>query len=160
MAESVNAPLGIECGCFGESEDDTRGPQCGGGQAGQHNAVSDGARSLVSSSPDDGCAGLQPGHQGGFPSDLAGDLRRLISAGQEFGVEFERSQHFLRPAPVRHVEEQGAGSIRDVSGEFSGQSKADVILGQQKMSGALEYPGFVIADPEDLGRAESGEGRI
>ena len=72
----------------------------------------------------------------------------------------DRLQHLPRPAPVRDVEEQGAGSVRYVGRQLSGKAEADKILGEKKVRHALEGSGFVIANPQELGRAESGEGGV
>ncbi len=66
----------------------------------------------------------------------------------------------MRPLALHHIEHRHAGRIRNIARQFAGQTKADVVLGQQHMAHALEIFRFVIAHPKQLGQRKSGEHRI
>ncbi len=58
------------------------------------------------------------------------------------------------------VEEEGAGGFLHVHGVLAGEAEADVILGAEDVTDLVENFGLVVADPEELGEGEVGEGRV
>jgi outer membrane protein TolC len=90
--------------------------------------------------------------------------------GADFGAFEERGEpghrdaggfgDFFRPAAVDDVEEQGAGGFLHVDGERAGHAEADVVLGAEDVGNFGENFGLVLADPEQFGESEVGEGGV
>src|SRR6266571_2840703 len=54
-----------------------------------------------------------------------------------------------------HVEEAGAGGVGNVARVIARELMADVVFRQQDPFYPDKIPGFVVADPEELGQRES-----
>src|SRR5690242_2740741 len=63
-------------------------------------------------------------------------------------------EHFTRPTPAGDVEQEGARSLRDINGEFTTQTIADVIFRQKKMLDTVPYLRLMAAYPEKLNQRE------
>ena len=53
--------------------------------------------------------------------------------------------HFARPRAGADVEHVGAGSVGPISGANAGQSLSQVVLGQEKGTGAIQGVWFIAA---------------
>ncbi len=71
-------------------------------------------------------------------------------------ADADRGEHLRRPAPPRLVEELGAGGVGHVGGELAGEVKAHIVLGEEDVGDAGEQLRLMGADPEELGRGETG----
>src|SRR5207302_5046862 len=58
---------------------------------------------------------------------------------------------------MRYIEQQSARSIGHVRGAFTGEAKAHIVLGKQKVPHALPVLRFVFADPKNFREREVGE---
>src|ERR1700693_2446371 len=77
--------------------------------------------------------------------------------GQDAAIQLERVYHLERPAALDYIEQGGAGGVRNIACEFSGELEAHVILRQQHLLITLKIPWLVVAHPEELGQREAGE---
>ena len=75
-------------------------------------------------------------------------------------IDPQRRQHLRRPVACRQVEQERAGAIRLVEGVSAGQPEPDVVLRQQDVRDPRPDVRFVVADPDELGRREAGQGVI
>ncbi len=64
------------------------------------------------------------------------------------------------PAAVGDVEQEGAGGLLHVDGVLAGHAEADVVLGAEDVGDVGEDLGLVLADPEQLGEGEVGQGGV
>ena len=97
---------------------------------------------------------------GKFLADRTSDFRGLIDLGQQCLIDFELFQYLIGPAAVRNIQKLHATRIGNVSRIFSGHAEADVVLRQQDVTTAAVILVFVIADPQDFRRRETGKCRI
>ena len=61
---------------------------------------------------------------------------------------------------MRDVEEERAGRVGSVDRPLAGEPEAHVVLRQQDVLDAGEGLGLVVAQPQQLGRREAGEGAV
>ena len=69
-------------------------------------------------------------------------------------------KHGIAPTPIRNVEQQCAGCVRDIDRVFACKPQTDVIFRQQESPKAFPQFRFVIADPQELGQGEVSQRRI
>ena len=157
MAEGVQPSQRIGDRGVGSGEDHPRSADGGAYVARTDNAHPGCARSLITRARHHRRAGLQARAGGSRLRHLADDLLRFMESRQAVGAEPNRIQHGIRPATMRHIEQQGARGVRYVDGPHPGETEADVIFGQQKAVKSPPDPGFVGPHPQQLGKGEVGE---
>ena len=96
----------------------------------------------------------------GFGGDDGGNFLGLEAVRQQVARDAERGEQRAGPAPAAHVEQQRAGSVGDLGGEFAAQPEADVVLRKEDFPRALVHLRLMPPDPEDFRRGESGERRV
>ncbi len=141
-------------------EDDPRGPHRRRDHALAHDPVADRPGRLVTAAADHGGPGPQPGRLRPQVAHPAGDLGTLVARRQERRVDPELLEQLAAPSAVGDVEHQGPRGVAHLGGVGAGQSVADVILGQEHLPHPLPMARLVPADPQQLGRRESGQGRV
>ena len=80
--------------------------------------------------------------------------------GQERGVEVELAEQLVAPAAVGDVEQERPRGVADLGRVGAGEPVADVILGQEDLADPVPVRGLVLADPEELGGGEAGQGGV
>ena len=157
MAEGVQPSQRVGDRGVGGGENN---PRCADGRAyvaGTDNAHAGRARSLITCARNHRSTGLQARAGGGGLRDLAYDLLRFIESRQAVRAEPDRIQHGIGPAAMRHIEQQRARGVSHVDGAHPGETKADVIFGQQKAVKSPPDTGFVGSHPQQFGQREVGK---
>ncbi len=145
MAEGVHARLRVGGEALERGEHDAGGPEHDRHGPGAIDADAERAGRLVAGAGRDGHA------VGG----RAADLRALEHARQPRGLERERVEHLLAPAPLGDVQQQRAGGVGDVGRVLAAQAQPDVVLRQRDARDAREHVRLVAAQPEQFRRRES-----
>ncbi len=157
MAEGVQASSWIEEGTIGCGEDHAGGADGGADIAGTHDAHAECSGGLIAGSGDHRSARAQSGERGSFRRYSAGDLVAFVEVWKDAGGHLDGSEHLAGPATMRDVEQQRARCVGDIHGLLASETKAYVVLRQQKGAEALPEGWFMAADPEQLGEGEVGE---
>ncbi len=152
VAERLEVALGVGDGFVGVGEDDTAGAHGGRDDAGPHDAVAHGAGRLVARPTDHGRAGLEAREFGHRLGDGAGHVGRLIEPWHEVGVDVELLEQALVPGALADIQQERAGGVADLAGEFTRELEANVVFGQEDFVGFRVGLGVVLADPRILGR--------
>jgi hypothetical protein len=160
MAEGVQPPLWIDFDRVAVDEHDARGADRGRQAAAADDAVAHGPRRAIAGAADHQAIGGQAQQFGGLAGERAGWLLGFVAIGQQRAIELELFQQLRRPVALGHVQQQHAAGVADVGGHLAGHAAADVIFGEQDFPGLVEVPGLVIAEPENFGSGETGQGRI
>ena len=92
--------------------------------------------------------------------DHARHLRALVRRRHPGRVDRERGEDLGGPVARGEVEEHGPRTVGLVHGVLTGQPKPDVVLRQQDVRDPLPHVGLVIANPDELGRGEAGQGIV
>ncbi len=125
-----------------------------------HDAVAHRAGRLIPRPADHGHAFTQTQRPGRAPGERAGDFVRLDAAREQGRIQPELAHERGVPRAPLDVQQQRAGSVADLGRQFAGEPQAQPVLGQQDVRGFAEVFRFVLAEPEDFGGLESGEGRV
>ncbi len=64
------------------------------------------------------------------------------------------------PLAVFDIEEEGAGGVGNFGGVFVREAVAEVIFGEEDLAALVEFFRFVLAEPENFGGREAGEGGV
>src|SRR5579859_4785679 len=80
-----------------------------------------------------------------------------MESRQAAGTESYLIEHGIRPASMRHIEQQGARGVGYIDGPYPGETETDVVLGQQKAVEPTPDFWFVGPHPQQLGQGEVGE---
>src|SRR5436305_2583567 len=119
MAESVDPPRRIVRDFFHMREHDARRAKCARNDSGFDDAVTYGARGLVPAPAHYRRSRRETGEFGRLRRDAAGYVRRFVALRENRAVQAEPVHHFIRPAPVHHIEYRRAGSIGGLRRELS-----------------------------------------
>ena len=157
MAEGVQPSQRVGDRGVGSSKDHPRSTDGGAYIARTDNPHPGCACSLIARARHHRRAGLQAGAGGSRLGHMTDDLLRFMESRQAVGAEPNRIEHGIRPAAMRHIEQQGARGIRHVDRPHPGEAEADVIFGQQKAVKSPPDPGFVGPHPQQLGERKVGE---
>ncbi len=107
-----------------------------------------------------GVPGAEAGGGSAFRADVGADLGAFEEAGKPGHGDAGGFGDFGGPAAVGDVEEEGSAGLLHVHGELAGEAVADVVLGAEDVGDAGEDFGLVVADPEELGEGEVGQGGV
>ena len=157
MAHRMDAAARVAGGRVAVGEDDAAGAQRRADDAGRDDAVADSAGGLIPPTADDRDAGAEAEGRCAFLVERAGDLGRFVESREESFVDVEKAEEFVGPGAAGDVEQERAAGVANFGGVFAGHAVADVILGEEDVSGLFVDFGFVLADPEDFGGGEAGE---
>jgi hypothetical protein len=102
----------------------------------------------------------EPQLAGDTAGEPAGHLARFEYGCQEARFELELVEQFVRPTAIFDVQQQHPAGVAHLGGKFASQPPANVVLGEQHFGQPLEVLRFVVAEPQNLGGGETGEGRI
>ncbi len=160
VAKGVEAALGVKGGGCSGGENHAGGADGGGDRAGSEDAHADGASALIAcASGDGGTCGESCGRGAGV-GDAGADLW-AFEEGWEPGERDTRGLgDFGGPAAMDNVEEQGSGGLLHVHGVGAGHAVADVVLGTENVGDFGKDFVLVIADPEEFGEGEVGQGGV
>ena len=156
----MQASLRIEKRLICRGKDDAGSSDRRAHIAGLDDTHANGAACLVSGSRDHRRAFGQACGQCRAGRDFSHDLLRFKDLGQAPRVQVRGFHHLPRPAAMSDIEQQRAGSVRDVNGSHTRQLKADVIFWQEERAEALPDLRLMGANPHQLGQREVGEGWI
>ena len=151
---------GIEDRPIRRREDDPRGPQREGHRARRHDTDPDPVGRLVAAAGHDRRALPQAGRRRRGGRHHAGDRRALEDRRQPGWVDLECADDLGRPGPPGQVEQDRPCAISRINRVVAGQEQPDVILGQQDVGDPGPGLGLVLADPDELGRREAGQGIV
>ena len=160
MAEGVEAAEGIFGWGVGGGEDDSAGADGGGDGSGSEDAHAYCSGTLIAGSGGYGGSGSEAGGGCAFGADAGADLGAFEEAGEPGHRDAGGFGYFGGPAAVGYVEEEGAGGLLHVHGELAGEAVADVVFGAEDVGDAGEDFRLVVADPEELGEGEVGQGGV
>ena len=122
-----------------------------------HDPDADRVRGLVAATGDHGRPDTQTRRRGRRRAHRARHLGTLVRPRHPRRVDAERREHLRRPVPRGEVEEQRAGAVGLVERVLTGQSQADVVLGEQDVRDAAPDVRLVVAHPHELRRREAGQ---
>ncbi len=145
---------------IGRSKHHARSSNRGAHRADARDAHTHGAGSLIPRARDHRSSRAQSRCLCARRRDLAAHLRRFEQCRKQLLIDSSLGQHFLRPSPVRHIEQQRARCIRHVDGAFPGEAKPHVIFGQHDMCHPRPRLRLVLAHPQKLGQREIRQRRI
>src|SRR5438552_2212047 len=160
MTKRMHAACHVVGWLLAMGEDDARSSESAGHDPGRHDSVPDRAGSLIARARDYRGAGLEPSLTSSLGSGRARDLARLVDSWKNAAIEAELVDQFKRPAPLDHVEQSSARSVRDVARIIAREMKPDVVFGQQHPPDTIEESRLVVADPEELWQSEAGQDRV
>ncbi len=141
-------------------EHHARGADRGRQRAAIDDAVAHRAGRAIAGPAHHDAIGRQPQLLGRCRRQFAGDFFRFVAVGQQAAVEFQLAKQFVDQSRLADVQQQHAAGVADFGGKLAGQPAADVVLGQQHLRSFGEGPRLVIAQPENLGGGEAGQGGI
>ena len=124
-------------------------------------AVANRPRRAVACTADDHAIGRQPQRFGRVRGQLAGHVFRFVDRSPSRSASssnFESSG--FRPLALHHVEQQHAAGVAHLGGELASESAANLVFRQQHLGEAVKVLRFMIAEPKNFRRGETGQGRI
>ena len=83
-----------------------------------------------------------------------------MHAGKPVRIKIQGRHQLRRPAALDHVKKRRSRSIRDVRGEFSSETKSDVVLWQKHLADFRVNFRFVGAHPHELRRRKARQRRV
>ena len=156
VAEGMYAPQRVDLHLVAVDEHHAGGADRGGEDSAGDDAVSDRSGGAVARPGDHHAIGGQPKQLRRLRGELAGDVLRFTTLGQQVGVQFQGREEFFRPSAPSNVQQQHAAGVAHVGCVLSGQPAADFILRQQHFARGLEMFRLVVSQPEDFRGGESG----
>ena len=87
-------------------------------------------------------------------------LIALVQRGHLCFRDAAQIKHFLRPALVRHIQQQHARGVGIVAAVHTGEDVVHIVLGEHDLRDPGEVLRLVFTHPEDLRRGEAGEGDV
>ena len=160
VAEGVEAAEAVFGGRVGCGEDDAAGADGRRDGAGREDAHADGSGALVACACGYGGASGQAGGSGAGGADAGADLGAFEEPGQPLHGDACGFGHLGGPAAVGDVEQKGSAGLLHVHGELAGEPVADIVLGAEDVGDAGEDFGLMVADPEEFGEGEVGQGGV
>src|SRR5947209_2395133 len=82
------------------------------------------------------------------------DLWRFEELWQATHGKSRCRHHLVRPAAVRHVKHQSAGSVGHVHRMFAGEPEADIVLGQKHPTESPPNLWFIVPHPQQFSQSE------
>ena len=123
-------------------------------------ARSDGGCGVVARARDDLDGGREAELGGDVTPQRADRLIALVQFGELPLGNAANGAHFGAPAAVFDVEQQHAARVRKVGTEAPRQPVGEVVFGEHDLGDAGKVLRLVVAQPQNFGRGEAGEGDV
>ena len=160
MAERVDAQGGIHPRLRRRGQDGARRSPAGDGIAGLDRAHARGTTRIVGAAAHDGRARGQAGGRRGLRRHATQHLGRAAYVGEQGHRQPHRLQDLATPAQSPGIVHERPRGVGRLGGERPCQAEPHEVFGEQDGGHARERRGFVVPQPEHLGKREALEGRV